>query len=504
MISNQIIFFASAGCIALAFLILIAEIVRRHIHWRRALASEVSKRLALERRFAAIVDADAEALRIVGEARADAHERERQSRALLVSLEAQMAGYAANVADLRASYAEKKGIFDRLAKEVAVFDERLAFAEMGVYEPHFDFDTSEDFKTAITRVRDLQKIMVSNKTAVVCRTQWTLDGSAAKGRTMTERNIRLTLRAFNSECDAAVSNTRWNNANALEKRIEIARGQIDKHNVSNQVEITQAYFALKLDELRLAHEFREKVKQEREERAEEGRAAREEQKLIREMERAEEDEARYERMLQKARSEAASVVGPKLDAYSQQIAVLERDLAEAHAKVERARAMAEMTKTGYVYIISNIGSFGPAFVKIGLTRRLDPADRIRELGDASVPFLFDTHAMIYSEEAPALERALHNEFAAQRVNATNMRKEFFRVSIEDVEAAVRRLAPSASFFRDIEAQEYHETLSMRNAQLARLVLSEELAFPAAIWQAAMLSKAVHPRCGVGLKVSDGR
>lgn len=479
MISNQMIFFASAACIALAFIILVAEMIRRHVHWRRALASEVSNRRALERRFAAIVDADAEALRIIGQARAGVEDRERLSKALITSLEAQIGAHTANIAELRDSYAEKKAIFDRLAKEVAVFDDRLAFAEMGVYEPHFDFDTSEDFKAAITRVRDLQKVMVSNKTAVVCRTQWTLDGSAAKGRTMTDRNIRLTLRAFNSECDAAVSNTRWNNANAMEKRIENARSQIDKHNVSNQVEITQPYFALKLEELRLTHEFREKVKQEREERAEEGRAAREEQKLIREMERAEEDEARYERLLQKARLEAASVVGPKLEAYSQQIAILENDLAEAHAKVERARAMAEMTKTGYVYVISNIGSFGPAFVKIGLTRRLDPADRIRELGDASVPFLFDTHAMIYSDEAPALERALHNEFAPQRVNATNMRKEFFRVSIEDVEAAVKRLAPGAAFFRDIEAQEYHETMSLRNAQLSRLAMNE-LAFPAAI------------------------
>jgi len=107
---------------------------------------------------------------------------------------------------------------------------------------------------------------------------------------------------------------------------------------------------------------------------------------------------------------------------------LEKLLAEAHAKSERAQAMAEKTKSGFVYVISNIGSFGDDVVKIGLTRRLDPSDRVRELGDASVPFLFDTHAMIYSEEAPALEAALHAEFAEQRINAANMRKEFFRVT----------------------------------------------------------------------------
>ena len=123
--------------------------------------------------------------------------------------------------------------------------------------------------------------------------------------------------------------------------------------------------------------------------------------------------------------------------------------------------MAERTKTGWVYIISNIGSFGKDIVKIGLTRRLEPEDRIRELGDASVPFLFDTHAMIYSEDAPALERALHGEFEPVRVNAENFRKEFFRASLDEVEAAVKRLAPAAGFFRDREAQEYQETLSRR-------------------------------------------
>ena len=115
-------------------------------------------------------------------------------------------------------------------------------------------------------------------------------------------------------------------------------------------------------------------------------------------------------------------VGPKLEAFNTQIEMLERDLAEAHAKFERAQAMAEKTRSGYVYVISNVGSFGADVVKIGLTRRLDPSDRIRELGDASVPFVFDTHAIIYSEDAPALERALHAEFEPVRVKAQNYRK----------------------------------------------------------------------------------
>ena len=152
----------------------------------------------------------------------------------------------------------------------------------------------------------------------------------------------------------------------------------------------------------------------------------------------------------------------------QKVRELEAALEEAHATSERARAMAEMTKSGYVYVISNVGSFGEDMVKIGLTRRLDPSDRVRELGDASVPFGFDTHAIIYSEDAPALEAALHKEVAEQRVNMANMRKEFFRVSLEDVESAVSKLAPDADFFKDREAQEWHETMARRNEKIQEI------------------------------------
>lgn len=395
-------------------------------------------------------------------------------------LKKQADGLRADVERIRDDYRVKRSTYDLLLKEVAVFDEKLAFAEMGVYEPHFDFTDSEAYKNAIQSVREQQKQLISGGNAVICTAQWSVDGSASKGKTMTNRNIKLTLRAFNNECDAAIANTRWNNVNAMEKRIIRAQEQIDKLNESNKIFVTGEYISLKLKELFLTHEYREKLKEEREQRAEAARQAREEQKLLRDMERAQEEEEYYEKLLAKARSEATKTTGQQLEAYTNQIKTLERDLAEAHAKFERAQAMAEKTRSGYVYIISNIGSFGQDVVKIGLTRRLDPADRIRELGDASVPFMFDTHAIIYSEDAPALERALHNEFEKTRVNGQNNRKEFFRTSIDSVEEAVKRLAPDAAFFRDIEAQEYRETLARRQATLKHATVSEDLLLPEAI------------------------
>lgn len=360
--------------------------------------------------------------------------------------------------ELRSNYKEKYQTLKNLEQQVAVYDERLAFAELGVYEPHFDFGESEKYKTAIKEVRDRQKVMVSSKTATVCPTGWSVDGSRSKGQTMINRQTRLTMRAFNNECEAAIANTRWNNVVAMERRILNAAKQINNANTSMNLVIHEGYVSLKLDELHMTHEYREQLKVEKDERRELARAEREEKKLIAEAEAAEREEARYQKLLEQVRKEAG------VD--EERIRELEAALAEAHETSERARAMAEMTKSGYVYIISNIGSFGDDVVKIGLTRRLEPDDRVKELGDASVPFGFDTHAMIYSDEAPALEAALHQEFSERRVNAANMRKEFFRVSLADVEDAVGRLAPDANFFKDREAQEWHETLSRRKQMLA--------------------------------------
>ena len=358
---------------------------------------------------------------------------------------------------VRKQYADKRSILKKLEQQVAIYDERISFAELGIYEPHFEFGDSETYKTNIRQIRERQKEMVSSKEATFCPTGWTIDGSRSKGQTMINRQTRLTMRAFNNECEAAIANARWNNVVAMEKRILNAVKQIDSANASMNLVLNRNYIALKIDELGMTHEYRERLKIEKDERAELARAEREEKKLLAEAEASEREERKYAKLLEKARNHAS------VD--ENRIAELEATLAEAQAKSERARAMAEITRSGYVYIISNIGSFGDDMVKIGSTRRLDPDDRVRELGGASVPFRFDTHAMIYSEDAPALEAALHTEFTDHRVNAANMRKEFFRITLDKVEEAVRTLAPNAGFFRDREAQEWHETLALRREVL---------------------------------------
>lgn len=361
---------------------------------------------------------------------------------------------------LRDSYKEKRTLFDKLVKEAAIYDEEIQLAELGFYKPHLDFDTSERYKEEIAKVKQEQKDLVSSKQAVYCTTEWSVEGSKAKGRTMTNRAIKLTARAFNNECDAAVSNTRWNNVDRMEQRIEKAYNAINKLNQSSAVVISHEYYSLKLKELRLAYEYAEKKQKEKEEQQEIRLQMREEAKLEQEMEKALKEEEKYNKLLEMAKKEAEKATGTKLDSLNQKISQLSEELKEAHEKSERAKSMAEQTRRGHVYIISNIGSFGDNVYKIGMTRRLEPLDRVKELGDASVPFTFDVHAMIHSEDAPALESSLHKKFDQMRLNLVNTRKEFFRVTLADIENEVRKISPDAEFIETAEARDYRESKSI--------------------------------------------
>lgn len=161
--------------------------------------------------------------------------------------------------------------------------------------------------------------------------------------------------------------------------------------------------------------------------------------------------------MEKAREEVAHASAQDREKYEAQLIQLTQRLAEAEAKNQRALSMAQQTRSGVVYIISNIGSFGDDVLKIGMTRRLEPQDRIKELGDASVPFEFDVHAMIRSEDAPRLERELHARFDEARVNKVNYREEFFRVPIHQLREFVSERGLEASFTMTAEAREYRET-----------------------------------------------
>ena len=408
---------------------------------------------ALKLRFAPIVNADAERSRVlaeVGQEREKAEQKRREAEAEL--------------GRLMGSIATNRSVLDALKAELAAVEASASLQSMGFYKPQFDFDTSERFAAEIERVREKQKTMLSAKTAAVCRTQWTVNNSVIEGRKQIDQTLRLILRAFNGECDAAMAKVRYNNVVAMETRVSKAWEAINKLASVQTCEIVRPYLDLKLKELRLTHEYQEKVQAEKEEQRAIREQMREEEAAQREMEKArtdaEREERRYEDALVRARADVEKAVGDRHTKLAQQIAELERRLAEARSDKERALARAQTTKSGHVYVISNIGSFGEDVFKIGMTRRLDPLDRVRELGDASVPFLFDVHAVLYSDDAPALEAKLHRAFAGRRVNRVNERREFFRVSLDEIAQVVKQSHGRVELTRVAEAQEYRKTLAL--------------------------------------------
>ena len=387
---------------------------------------------------------------------------------------------------LRKEYQKKRSIYDRLVQEISVLEEDLEFISYGIYKPHFDFDTSEKYKERIKEVRSKQKEMVRNKTAAVCSRTWTVEGSKAKGRTMINRNIRLMLRAFNNECDSAILKVRWNNVPRMEQRIKKAQEAINKMGETNEIRIMPGYLDLKLEELHLAHEHKEKLQEEREEQRRIKAQIREEERVQREIERAKKEadreEQRHQKALEQARKEIGQVHGDDLAKLNEQMKLLEEKLQEARAMKERAISRAQLTKSGHVYVISNIGSFGEDVYKIGMTRRLEPKDRVRELGDASVPFRFDVHAMISSENAPELEKRLHDTFDERRLNMVNHRKEFFNVSLGEIEQAAREHYGEIEFTKLAEAKEFRESQAIKSAEKegAQRIQEVEEKFPVSI------------------------
>ena len=237
--------------------------------------------------------------------------------------------------------------------------------------------------------------------------------------------------------------------------------------LSREARITDEYLAARLDELKWAAIVEVLRLQERDEQRRIKEQIREEEKARREYERAMKDAAKEEEVLRKAMEKAQQRIdqatAEQRTKYEEQLRELAAKLQEAEERNQRALSMAQQTKRGHVYIISNVGSFGSDVYKIGLTRRLEPLERIRELGDSSVPFEFDVHAMIFSDDAPAFETRLHQHFLMMQMNKVNHRKEFFRVGLKHIREEVEKLGLAAKWTMTSVAKEYHESLAVEKA-----------------------------------------
>jgi hypothetical protein len=427
----------------------------------------LAERDAITERYKPIIDQDAEKHRILGELESnksrllgEIHQTEFNHKQALEALTERSGRASEELATLQKNT-------EIIRRDIAKYEETAEMQSFGFYTPRYGFDSSGHYQNELDRIRGKQKQMIAQKTTAVCDAAWTVNGGAAEGRKQTNQTIKLILRAFNGKCDAAIAKVKYSNVKVMEARILKAHEALNKLVSVQRAEITRPFLNLKLEELYLVHEHQEKLQEEKEEQRRIREEMREEEIARREIEKALEEagreESRYAEALRKATADAEKAVGEKQAKLLAQIQLLQEKLTEAQANRERAVSRAQMTRSGHVYVISNIGSFGENIYKIGMTRRLDPLDRVRELGDASVPFKFDVHAVIYSEDAPALENKLHHKFHDRRVNRVNHLREFFQVSLDEIAGAVHEFHGEIELTLSAEAEEYRKTVAFLEA-----------------------------------------
>lgn len=353
-----------------------------------------------------------------------------------------------------------------LQGQILVWEETLLLESFALYEPKFKLITSQEYKSRLDSVRDRQKAMIRSAEAATGNMEWTVNDSKAQGRKLVNDMIKLVIRSFNNEADACVDNVKFDNVELGEKRILKSFETCNRLGKIMSVEISRTYLSLKLDELHLAHEFQIKKQEEKEEAKRAREELREQQKLEQEIRAAREKIAKERKHFTTAMRDLQARLD-QAESHEERAALLaklaevEASRAELDSEEKLIDYREQNAKAGYVYVISNLGAFGEGIYKIGMTRRLEPMDRVDELGDASVPFWFDVHAMVFSNNAPALEAKLHERFAAGRLNKVNGRKEFFRADIAEIESVIRENYDAVvEVTREAPAEQYRESLRM--------------------------------------------
>lgn len=372
------------------------------------------------------------------------------------------------VSDLSSKINEQTKYSETLKAQIYNLTDDISLQEYGVYKPTFIFANSDLYKDKLKAIRDSQKAMIKDNKACTGDTGWTVNGNKSQGKKMVKDMQKLLLRAFNVECDDIIDNVKVSNFAKSKERIYKISEQISKLGTIMRISITYEYIDLKLEELNLALDFAQKKEEEKEQLKELREQQREEAKAQKEIEAArkklQKEQSHYQNALTALTEQLTKHPDdPNLLAKRKE---LELNIADTEKAIQDVDYREANKRAGYVYIISNIGAFGENVYKIGMTRRLDPNDRINELGDASVPFNFDTHALIFSEDAPALEAALHKAFEDRKLNKINQRREFFRVSLEEIKAEVRKNFDKTVEWVDIaEAEQYRQSLLLQQKNL---------------------------------------
>jgi hypothetical protein len=362
----------------------------------------------------------------------------------------EIAAIAARLALLEAENAALRARLDDMHQDVdelVVLDDERVLQSVGIYRYHHPLENAVAYKAQLDDLAARIAGLVKAGLAIEKSNMFTFNNSLAKGRQMTNDLAKLMLRAYNAEADNSIRSLRLGNVITAKKRLEASRTAIARLGKMMEMRISDAFHALRLQEIELTADWLMKKQEEKE-------AAKEERARLREEARVQRELAEQRARLEKERAHIQNAI-TGLQVSGGQDPALEAKLTAIDEAIAQNDYRAANIRAGYVYVISNRGAFGEDVVKIGLTRRLEPRERVSELSDASVPFQFDIHALYFSEDAVSLENELHRHFADRAVNRVNSRKEFFFATPAEVRAVLaEEVGNLLEFTEHADATEY--------------------------------------------------
>lgn len=381
--------------------------------------------------------------------------------------ETRLAGVEAQVSATQSNLEASRTKLLQVQQQILGAEDTIQLESFALYEPKYQFTNSIDYKHRLNEIREYQKQTARNLSAEVdAWDNYAVELTKAQWKKLRKDALKLALRSFNSESEYCIDNVKFSNLEKMEERIRRSFENCNKLLSAMNAWWNDIVLERKLQELHLAHEYQTKRQEEKEVARQAREDQREQEKLEKEIREArakiEKERRHFASALQKLQLRLGAAndqqerndLQTRIDELSSQNSKLDEEERLLNYREQNARA-------GYVYVISNIGAFGNGIFKIGMTRRLEPMDRVDELGDASVPFRFDVHTLVFSDNAPALEAKLHSHFGAGRLNKVNGRKEFFRADLKEIEAVIR-----ANYDAVVEvvhaapAEQYRESLRL--------------------------------------------
>ncbi|MFF0494646.1 DUF4041 domain-containing protein [Nocardia sp. NPDC004068] len=358
---------------------------------------------------------------------------------------------------LTAQVATEQARLDSLRTQIINTQDEQVLQEIGIYQYRHPLSDVVAYRAELDRLQHEIKYAAARDGGAIEASQvWEVNGSAAAGRKMIREYSKLMLRAYNAEADNLVRSLKPYKLNSALERLERLAVTIERLGATMKLRVTPGYHQLRRQELELTADYLEKLARQKEAERDERERLREERKAQQEIER---EQRRLEKQHQQYLADltefeaAGDTDSTKARDLQSKLASLEQDITALANRAGNLRA-------GHVYVVSNIGAFGEGVVQIGMTRRVDPYDRISDLSNSSVPFKYDVHTMFFDVDAAGIEEELHRRLAHKRVNQVNLRREFFRATPAEVREHLEDLTKGLLEFNELaEAEDYRRSLA---------------------------------------------